>query len=198
MKISIIPAGMYMTNCYIIVDEKTNDSIIIDPGDAPNKILKAFKDTNSNLKFILLTHGHADHTAAVSELIKEYDIDVYMNEKDVKLINNGEYMFGKKEENANKYVNDNDELQFGSLKVKCIETPGHTPGGMCYLIDNFLFSGDTLFNNSVGRTDLPGGDFNALVDSVKKLIKLDDSTIVYPGHGGETTIEHEKMSNPFI
>ncbi|KHD38412.1 beta-lactamase [Clostridium acetobutylicum] len=199
MKISVIQAGAYMTNCYILVDEKSNESVVIDPGDAPQAILEAFKDTETNLKFVLLTHGHADHTAAVAELKKEYNVDVYMNKDDYKLIENGEYMFGDKSENATKYVDDGDELQFGELKIKCIKTPGHTPGGMCYLVDNYLFSGDTLFNSSIGRTDFPGGDFSTLINSIKsKLMKLDENIVVCPGHGEGTTIGYEKIHNPFI
>lgn len=199
MKISVIQAGAYMTNCYILVDENTNESVVIDPGDAPEALLKAFKATKTKLSFILLTHGHADHTAAVSEFKKEFGVDVYISEEDYKLIDNGEYMFGASNENATKCVSDGDELQFGGIKIKCIKTPGHTPGGMCYLIDNRLFSGDTLFNSSIGRTDFPGGNFQNLIDAIKnKLMKLDENIVVYPGHGEKTTIGYEKTHNPFI
>jgi len=119
--------------------------------------------------------------------------------KDAELIDNGEYMFGRHNENANKFIKDGDILKFGNKNIRCIETPGHTPGGMCYLIDDYLFSGDTLFNSSIGRTDFPGGDYNAIISSIKnKLMKLDDKIKVYPGHGTETTIGFEKRSNPFL
>lgn len=199
MKIGIIPAGSYMTNCYIVIDEITNESIIIDPGDDAERLLDEFNKTGSHLNFIILTHGHADHTAAVAEFRSKYAVDVYMSKKDSELIEKEEYMFGQKNENANKFIKDGDVLKFGSKNVKCIETPGHTPGGMCYLIENSLFSGDTLFNNSVGRTDFPGGDYAAIISSIKnKLMKLDDNIKVYPGHGSETTIGFERRSNPFL
>lgn len=199
MKIGIIPSGNYMTNCYIIIDEATNESVVIDPGDAAEKLLEEFDKTGAHLNFIILTHGHADHTAAVDEFKNKYNVDVYMSEKDAKLIDSGEYMFGNHDENANKFVKDDDVLKFGSKTIRCIETPGHTPGGMCYLIDDCLFSGDTLFNSSVGRTDLPGGDYDAIISSIKnKLMKLDDKIKVYPGHGTETTIGFERQSNPFL
>lgn len=199
MKIGIIPAGSYMTNCYIVIDEITNESIIIDPGDDAERLLDEFNKTGSHLNFIILTHGHADHTAAVAEFRSKYAVDVYMSKKDSELIEKEEYMFGEKNENANKFIKDGDVLKFGSKNVKCIETPGHTPGGMCYLIENSLFSGDTLFNNSVGRTDFPGGDYAAIISSIKnKLMKLDDNIKVYPGHGSETTIGFERRSNPFL
>ncbi|MCD2345315.1 MBL fold metallo-hydrolase [Clostridium guangxiense] len=199
MKIGIIPVGSYMTNCYIVIDEITNESIIIDPGDDAERLLDEFNKTGSHLNFIILTHGHADHTAAVAEFRSKYAVDVYMSKKDSELIEKEEYMFGEKNENANKFIKDGDVLKFGSKNVKCIETPGHTPGGMCYLIENSLFSGDTLFNNSVGRTDFPGGDYAAIISSIKnKLMKLDDNIKVYPGHGSETTIGFERRSNPFL
>lgn len=199
MKIGIIPVGSYMTNCYIVIDEITNESIIIDPGDDAERLLDEFNKTGSHLNFIILTHGHADHTAAVAEFRSKYAVDVYMSKKDSELIEKEEYMFGQKNENANKFIKDGDVLKFGSKNVKCIETPGHTPGGMCYLIENSLFSGDTLFNNSVGRTDFPGGDYAAIISSIKnKLMKLDDNIKVYPGHGSETTIGFERRSNPFL
>lgn len=199
MKMSIIPAGSYMTNCYIVIDETTNESIIIDPGDAAEKLLEEFDKTGSHLNFIILTHGHADHTAAVKEFKNKYNVDVYMSEKDSELIDSEEYMFGNRDENANKFVKDGDVLKFGSKTIKCIETPGHTPGGICYLIEDCLFSGDTLFNSSIGRTDFPGGDYAAIISSIKnRLMKLDDKVKVYPGHGMETTIGFERQSNPFL
>lgn len=199
MKIGIIPAGSYMTNCYIVIDETTNESIVIDPGDDAKRLLEEFDKTHSHLNFIILTHGHADHTAAVAEFKNKYNVDVYMSKKDSELIGKEEYMFGNHDENANKFVKDGDTLKFGSKSIKCIETPGHTPGGMCYLIEDFLFSGDTLFNSSIGRTDFPGGDYAVIINSIKnKLMVLNDTVKVYPGHGEATTIGFERQSNPFL
>lgn len=199
MEVDIIPAGSYMTNCYIVTDEKTNESIVIDPGDAAEKLLRAFENKGTKLKFILLTHGHADHTAAVHDFRLKYNVDVYINKLDADLIDRGEFMFGAKNQNGNKYIKDGDELSFGGLEIKCIETPGHTPGGMCYLIENCLFTGDTLFNSSIGRTDMPGGDYNAIISSIKsKIMPFKDDIYVLPGHGPKSSVGYERDNNPFF
>lgn len=199
MRIDVIPAGSYMTNCYIIIDEDTNESIVIDPGDDEKLLLDAFDKTGSKLKFILLTHGHADHTAAVKGFRGKYGIDVYINEKDSELIEKEEEMFGSKNENGNKFVKEGDNLTFGNMEIKCIETPGHTPGGMSYLIDHSLFTGDTLFYNSIGRTDFPGGDYTQIIDSIiNKIMTLSDDIRVFPGHGQQSTVGYERSTNPFL
>ncbi|WP_234119435.1 MBL fold metallo-hydrolase [Clostridium hydrogenum] len=199
MRIDVIPAGSYMTNCYIIMDEDTKESIVIDPGDDENLLLDAFDKTGSKLKFILLTHGHADHTAAVKGFRGKYGIDVYINEKDSELIEKEEEMFGSKNENGNKFVKEGDTLIFGNMEIKCIETPGHTPGGMSYLIDHSLFTGDTLFYNSIGRTDFPGGDYTQIIDSIiNKIMILSDDIKVFPGHGQQSTVGYERRTNPFL
>lgn len=199
MRIDVIPAGSYMTNCYIIMDEDTKESIVIDPGDDENLLLDAFDKTGSKLKFILLTHGHADHTAAVKGFRGKYGIDVYINEKDSELIEKEEEMFGSKNENGNKFVKEGDTLIFGNMEIKCIETPGHTPGGMSYLIDRSLFTGDTLFYNSIGRTDFPGGDYTQIIDSIiNKIMILSDDIKVFPGHGQQSTVGYERRTNPFL
>lgn len=199
MRIDVIPAGSYMTNCYIIIDEDTNESIVIDPGDDEKLLLDAFDKTGSKLKFILLTHGHADHTAAVKSFRGKYGIDAYINERDSELIEKEEEMFGSKNENGNKFVKEGDTLTFGNMEIKCIETPGHTPGGMSYLIDHSLFTGDTLFYNSIGRTDFPGGDYTQIIDSIiNKIMTLSDDIRVFPGHGQQSTVGYERSTNPFL
>lgn len=199
MRIDVIPAGSYMTNCYIIIDEETNESIVVDPGDDAKLLLDTFNKTGSKLKFILLTHGHKDHTASIPEFRKKYNVDVYINEKDSELIEKNKEMFGDKDENGNKFVKEGDILSFGNVKVKCIETPGHTPGGMSYLIEHSLFTGDTLFNNSIGRTDFPGGDYTEIIYSIiNKIMSLSDDVKVFPGHGPQTTVGYERSTNPFL
>lgn len=201
MKISRMPLGAYAANSYIVMDENTKDALIIDPGDDYLSIKQYINKLGINLKYIFITHGHADHTGAVAELRNLYKIPVCMNEKDECLIMNGEYMFGNPKNcgAADIKIKDNDTFEIGDMKLKCIETPGHSEGGMCFLIDNVVFTGDTLFQSSIGRTDFIGGNFDTIIDSIKtKLLTLPDETIVLPGHGSETTIGNEKMYNPFL
>lgn len=199
MKMKIIPAGIYDANCYILVDEASNECTVIDPGGAPEILISEIKKMGGIVKRILLTHGHADHTGAVVQLRNEYKCPVYISEKDFKLINEGTEIYGRREENGDKFLKDGDVLSFGKLDIKVMETPGHTPGGLCFLIDNCVFTGDTLFFSSVGRTDFTGGDYSALIKSIKeKLMPLPDNTDVYPGHGPKTNIGFEKRENPYI
>lgn len=199
MKINIIPAGIYDANCYVLMDEVTNEAAVIDPGGDAQMLINNIKASKAKVKMVLLTHGHADHTGAVSELKNEFGCSVYINEKDSELINKNVPIYGSPNENGDKLISEGDVLKFGSHEVKCFETPGHTPGGMCFLIDNLVFTGDTLFNRSIGRTDFQGGDFNTIIDSIKnKLLILPDDTVVYPGHGPKSSIGFERNNNPFL
>ncbi|WP_125152682.1 MBL fold metallo-hydrolase [Clostridium rectalis] len=201
MKIKRIPVGVYAANCYIVFDENTSEGLIIDPGDE-SRILKKEVDTlGVKVKHIFITHGHMDHTGAVLDLKNILGAKVYINEKDENMIINRASMFGTLENcgTADIKLKDGDNFKVGSLKLECIETPGHTLGGMCFLIDNVLFTGDTLFQSSIGRTDFEGGDFDMIIKSIKeKLLVLPEGTIVLPGHGPETSIKYEKMYNPFL
>lgn len=199
MKIKIIPAGIYDANCYILVDEVTNEATVIDPGGDAQMLINEMKTLQAKVKMILLTHGHADHTGAVSELKNEFRCSVYINEKDSDLINKNVPIYGSKDENGDKFISEGDVLKFGFHEIKCVETPGHTPGGMCFVIDNLVFTGDTLFNRSIGRTDFQGGDFDTIIDSIKnKLLTLSDDTVVYPGHGPKSSIGFERNNNPYL
>ncbi|MDF2504208.1 MBL fold metallo-hydrolase [Clostridium sp.] len=199
MKINIIPAGIYDANCYILIDEVTNEAAVIDPGGDAQMLINNIKASQAEVKMILLTHGHADHTGAVSELRNEFGCSVYINEKDSELIDKNVPIYGNKDENGDKFLNEGDIIKFGNYEIKCIETPGHTPGGMCFLIGNTIFTGDTLFHRSIGRTDFKGGDFGAIISSIKnKLLTLPEDTIVYPGHGPKSSIGFERNNNPFL
>lgn len=204
MKIISVPLGEYQTNCYIIIDENNRDAIIIDPGKKSSGFFEYIDKLNINIKYMLLTHGHFDHTGGVLEIKRIYNPKLVISKVDQELIKNKKDLFGPYSIN-NEYIEadilpkDNDIINFNDIKIKCIETPGHTPGGMCFLISNFLFSGDTLFQGSIGRTDFYGGDYDSLIKSIKeKLMKLEDSVIVYPGHGASSTIGEEKMSNFYL
>lgn len=193
--------GLYEANCYILIDEASRETAVIDPGESSDELFKYLTDMKVVLKYILLTHGHIDHTGAVSEVKESFGGDVCINRSDEEIMRKGDFIFGSLSENDNSiiHIEDNTVLKVGNSEIKCIETPGHSPGGMCFLTENKLYSGDTLFSGSIGRTDFTGGDFNVLINSINsKLMILDGNTEVYPGHGFETSIKTEKTSNPFL
>lgn len=201
MIINKILAGIYAANCYICRDEKSNDGFIIDPGGDVDDIMEIVNKNGINVKGILLTHGHVDHAGGVYDLKKIINVPVYINEKDKDMIINKEKIFELDDEEIEiikKSVNikDGSIIRVGNMEIKCMETPGHTPGGMSFIIDNNIFTGDTIFFENFGRDDLPGGNINLLIDSIiNKIFKFEDDTVIYPGHGQETTVGHEKLKN---
>lgn len=207
MKITSMPTGELGVNTYLAVDEETNKGFIVDPGGYSPKLTKMVQDEGIDIEYIILTHGHSDHICGVNEHLDDFPnakVIANINEKPM-LENAGLNMSnsfgGPQTVKADMLVDDGDELDVGSLKLKFIYTPGHTPGGMCVYIasENILFSGDTLFRQSIGRTDFPGGSFQALAEAVHdKLFVLPDETNVLPGHMGLTTIGFEKENNPFV
>lgn len=199
MKVKRIPAGIYAANCYILMDEDTKETAIIDPGGDADDIQKALVGMGCKVKYIMLTHGHMDHTGGVDDLEKIYSVPLAISEKDEKMALEDKRLFGSLQRKADINITDKVVFNVGSHEIKVIETPGHTPGGVCFLVDDMLFTGDTLFAGSIGRTDLAGGDFDTLISSIKvKLMSLKDDTIVFPGHGPESTIKREKQHNPFL
>ena len=200
MEIRTVVAGIYGANCYIIMDENTKQAAVIDPGGDVDDILKAINTMGAKVKYILLTHGHVDHTSGVEELKTITKAKVCMNKHDDDLITNGEYLFGPLiEGGADELLKQGDIIKISNMEFTCLDTPGHTPGGMCFLIKNCVFTGDTLFAGSIGRTDFSGGDFNTIINSIKlKLLCLPEDTVVYPGHGPCSTINNEKLRNPFL
>ncbi len=197
MKITTFQTGYLEVNTSILVDG--DKAIAIDPGANAERIAEEVSRQNASLKEIWLTHAHFDHIGAIPELLKRFpDAVVYMHPGDKPLLGDGrnrfepEYPFIERLEK----VADCRELS----AVKTIETPGHSPGGVCYYLESekVLFSGDTLFFESYGRTDFPGGDFHLLQESFRKLAELPDDTKVIPGHGPATTIGHEKANNPMF
>lgn len=202
MIIKSLITGMYGANCYILIDETSRETVVIDPGTDAQKVHEIVASENGKLKYILLTHGHFDHTTDVEKLLNmyNYDVKVAIGKEDNEMILKKVQYFGPfPEGGADVLLNDGDEIKFGNNTVKCIHTPGHTPGGMCFLVGERLFSGDTLFYRSVGRTDFQGGSYEAIISSVKnKLMILPDETVVYCGHGQKTTIGTERVLNPFL
>ncbi len=199
MNIKTIPVGIYNANCYLLIDQ--NKCAIIDPGGDPEDIIKIIEDNNLIPQFILLTHGHIDHVGGVETIKDKYNIPFYISKKDEDLIKEAKYIFGSfgKYKNADKYLVEEDIFELGDLKIKAIETPGHSPGGMSFLVNNVIFTGDTLFRESIGRSDFIGGNHNVLIDSIQsKIIVLDPDIYVLPGHGPQSTIGYEKDNNPFF
>ncbi len=196
-----IPAGVYAANCYIIMDEHNNEAVIVDPGGDEEDIISIIEEFKADPKYILLTHGHIDHIGGAVNLKNKYNIPIVINKKDEELILSSAYMFGSfgNGKKADMNVKDGDKLKIGNMDILCIETPGHTPGGMSYLVEDNVFTGDTLFAGSIGRTDLSGGDYETIIKSINtKLIPLGEEIKVFPGHGPQSTIKREKQSNPFI
>ncbi len=208
MQIYNIPTGAIGTNTYLTVDEEnTKTGFLIDPGEYNKNITEKIREMGIDLKYIMLTHGHADHIMGVEGFKKDFpEIKVIANINEKEMLNDKNFnmspQFGNPTEiEADIYVEDDEEMEFAGHPIKFLFTPGHSPGGMCIYLpdDNALFSGDTLFHMSIGRTDFPGCSFEALTDAVhNKLWPLPDETSVYPGHMGPTSIGHEKENNPFV
>lgn len=202
MKVLRIPAGPLETNCYIVIDEDSKETAIIDPGGDEERLTAALEENQAKPKYILLTHGHFDHTGAVVALKNKYKVPVYVTKEDYDLIhfNNNELFYMEDYDGSLKdFITEDTVFELGRNKITCIKTPGHTPGGVCFYVDGMLFSGDTLFYRSIGRTDFYGGDYRTLVNSIKtKLMVLPNNTTVLPGHGEETTIGEEEQYNPFF
>lgn len=190
--------GVYQENAYILIDDTTRDALIIDPGDEGESLVRYLESLKINLKAILLTHGHVDHVGAVDAVREAFSVPVYISEIDMKFIEQRKMAFGKMKR-ADFFLKEGDEFIFAGKKVQIIETPGHSRGSLSYYVDGLLFSGDVLFQNSVGRTDLPGGNMEELLYSIKeKLMKLPGETRVFPGHGPETTLAMEKAFNGYL
>ncbi len=199
MKLKKLIVGAYWTNCYIVIDEEESKCAVIDPGDNVEDIIRAIDDSKAKVEYILLTHGHADHTGAAKEIKSKYNAPIAVNREDYNMMKSGEFMYGNLIDEVDIYIEDNDVFEVGNIKLKTLYTPGHTPGGVSFFTGDTVFTGDTLFLYSVGRTDFKGGNHNTLINSIKsKLIVLPDETVVLPGHGPQTSIGQEKMENPFL
>ena len=216
-KLAGVTTGPIATNCYTVINEETGEAILIDATGRAEVLLRAAKEAGAKVKALLLTHGHFDHMDAVDEVRKLCpDIEVVIGEKDVPILENPSlnlslsFMGEAFSTRADRTVKDGEELELIGLKIRCIEVPGHTAGGVCYYTEvssqaegegviPVLFDGDTLFHGSVGRSDFPTGDEEALLSSIKeKLFTLPDETHVFPGHNSDTTIGYEKQTNIYF
>ncbi len=205
MQIQTITVGALETNCYLVYDEKTREAVVVDPGAEPKKIIAAIDQLELKPLMIVNTHGHVDHVGANKNIKEAYSIPLLIHKKDEKILTHAlqsgfALMLGaKKSPSPDKYIEDGDVLHIGGSRLKAVHTPGHSPGGIVLVGDAFIISGDTLFNQGVGRTDLPGGDWDQLMTSIKtKIFPLDGELKVFPGHGPATTVGREKNSNPYI
>lgn len=205
LKIKVLVVGMVQTNCYVLSNVHSKKAVIVDPGDQGNRILSYLREEGLELEGILLTHGHFDHIMAVKDILENYHVPVYAFEEEQDLLEdarlNCSVQLGQMTTVAGaSYKTGKDTFEAAGFPVKLIETPGHTKGSCCYYFEKngCLFSGDTLFMESVGRTDLPTGNGQKIIESVKSLMELPADTIVFTGHGEATTIKYESANNPFL
>ncbi len=206
MRIEKKRLGLIQTNAYIGINEKTKEVFIVDPGFYVESFMNYLEEQNYDVKGILLTHGHFDHIGGVEALVSKYQCLVYALEEERETLANPAVNLSnttRRQMSITEFVplSDGGEFELAGIRIKVFATPGHTVGGACYYVEEngVVFAGDTLFEESVGRTDFPTGSHSTLVRSIKdKLFTLPEETIVYPGHMSETTIEHEKKYNPFI
>jgi hydroxyacylglutathione hydrolase len=195
--------GFLETNCYLIFDSSAN-ALCIDPGSDADTIISYCSENKINTKNILLTHAHYDHIGGVNALVEHFQIPVWVHPSDYEMATNPDLNFSSLLSSPYRIdshleVFKGEEFSFGKFSIRIFHTPGHTPGSVCFYWDKSLISGDTLFRNSIGRSDFPGSNGKELIHSIQhRLMPLDDEVTVYPGHGMITSIGHERKRNPFI
>ena len=194
MEIKILQLGMLQTNCYVAWGDSPDKCIVVDPGDEPERVASFLQNLQRTPEAILLTHGHFDHIGGVNALRETYGCPVYLCEADLALPvrMTGGTLTGTE------HYGEGDALTLAGLTVRILHTPGHTPGSVCLTCEDVMFSGDTLFAGSIGRTDFPGSDHRQMLQSLAKLAALPQNYRVLPGHAEETTLDEEKRSNPFL
>ncbi len=194
LNIRTLSLGDYQTNCYIVWGEDSKWCVVIDPGDAPEQVLQATEEAGVKIDAVLLTHGHFDHVGGVRTIAARTGCRIYIHRKEELLPDS---MTGGMLFYSNAY-SEGDVLKIAGLEIQVLHTPGHTPGAVCLAVENTLFSGDTLFAGSIGRTDFPGGDVADMKKSLARLGALPTDYRVLPGHGEETTLFVEKENNPYL
>ncbi|MGI6731287.1 MAG: MBL fold metallo-hydrolase [Anaerovoracaceae bacterium] len=206
MIIKNFTSGPLGTNSYLVTDKNTKKSFIVDAGGHNVDMVNHIKENQLQVEYIILTHGHGDHIGGVEAYKKEFPgVKLVAGAEEKQLLSDAKLNFSRETTGfsiglvADHYVIDGETIKVGDMELKFIHTPGHTKGGICILVKDALFSGDTLFAQSIGRTDFPGGSYPEIVASIRnKLFVLPDDTRVYPGHMNETTIGREKETNPFV
>jgi len=194
MEFVSLPLGSYQTNCYLVFGGENDRCVVIDPGDEAQKVLDAAAQLGKSVAAILLTHGHFDHVGAVRQIAAETDCDVYLHSNDLSLPK----VFTAGALYCTHTYEEGDTVEAAGLTFSVLHTPGHTPGSVCLKCEDTLFSGDTLFAGSCGRTDLPGGDRRTMENSLQRLARLEEALTVCPGHGPLTTLSYEKQTNPYL
>ncbi len=201
-----LSVGQLAVNCYIVADEDSKEAVIIDPGSAAERILKVVKENELKVKYIINTHGHADHISANQEILTETGAKLLIHQDDIEFLQNSELnlspLIGQGEElasiKADRALEEGDSIKCGKLNFTVIHTPGHTPGSICLKLEQILFSGDTIFANGVGRTDFPGGSYQELRKSLAKILKFKEDLKLCPGHGLESTLDKVRRENAYI
>lgn len=204
MKIETLILGPYETNCYLVHNEE-KEAFIIDPASNGDKIKELLDANHLDLKFIILTHAHGDHIGALAELMEAYSVPVYLHKEELATLYDQDMSLSSlmninlpEKSSQLVTVEDGQEVTFGQETLRFIHCPGHTPGGMSIYIKPCLFTGDTLFCGSIGRTDFPGGNYPEIIASCHKLTSYPADTIILPGHGPRSLVSQEKMMNPFL
>ena len=198
MKIISMQVGPIMTNCYILIDEESKKTAVIDPGEDADRILAALREEDSQVEYILLTHGHYDHTTAVPELHAALpQARIYIHQADANGAGSKLFPLASQVEDLLLY-DEGDTLALGGLTIQVLHTPGHSPGSVTLQVEDVLFSGDTLFAGSCGRTDLPGGSYAQMMASLKRLGELEGEFRVLPGHNAPSTLDREREYNSFV
>jgi len=203
LTVETLEVGTYLTNCYLVHYDGL--AIIIDPGDDHGRIINRIKNRKVNVKNIVLTHGHIDHIGALPEIKKFTGAPVLIHPGDAEMLTDAKANLSYYHQDefvaeaADGFISEEDTIDLGQFRFQVIHTPGHTPGGISLFTDGIVFTGDALFQESIGRTDFPNGDYDTLIQAIKtKLLVLPDDTTVYPGHGPETNIARERSSNPWL
>lgn len=202
MQVKIASFGSMQNNCYLIVDEKTNMSALVDCSEYSKKMEELIGDTD--LKYILLTHGHFDHIGGTAEVAKKYAASVVISKDDAPMLTSSRLSLAAftgavhKNVNADIIVSDGDVVNLGDTKITVLSTPGHTKGSVCYMSNDFLFTGDTLFFCSCGRTDFPSGNSDEMMASLKRLKEIDGNFKVMTGHDRQSTLDFERKNNPYM
>ena len=204
--VACVTVGIFEENCYLYACPKTREAVIIDPGDEAERILETIQEHELIPKYIINTHGHIDHICAIDEVSEVYpvplaihpaDLPMYTDERHAQIYGRSAPLVKRK---PDMLLKEGDRITFGTLTLEVLHTPGHSPGSICLVSQTYcVFSGDTLFYRSIGRTDFPGGDYAQIEQSIRnKLYTLEDDLVVFPGHGQPTTIAKEKHENPFV